>query len=127
MKSSTRAQALHNTSLSLEALQEVLSFHSRSPLDPEVKHRRDMILCKWYNKHYYDIHMIDMTADELLKGNASIWDDVLYKLYFVLCHHDIDLLSKSMDDDNMDDPSPASSPPIPTNATPRPTHIPLLY
>ena len=56
-----------------------------------------------YDKHYYDIHVIDVTADELLKGNASIWDDVIYKLYFVLCHDDDDDGGGGDDGDDDDD------------------------
>ena len=129
LRCSTKAQALHNINLSLEALQEVLSFHSRRPLDHKVKQRRDHLLSKWYDKDNYDIHMIDVTADELLRGNASIWDDVLYKLYFVLCHDDVRrgkldaAAAGGGDDDDGDDeeekrsvsPSP-SPPPVPVGA-----------
>ena len=33
----------------------------------------------------YDVCTVDVTAQELVSGDASIWDDVIYKVYFLCC------------------------------------------
>ena len=59
LKASTKAHALHNICLALEALQEVLSFHSRRPISHTLRARRNSILNKWYKyNHCYNIHVI---------------------------------------------------------------------